>query len=358
MDTSNIISLFSESYSESRIKFLNAAKSKNLDVQSHILNIMGAQGEVLAIDVVLDGPKNASKILIIISGVHGVEGFCGSAIQTGLLLSSIPKPSDTSILYIHAVNPHGFSYLRRVTQENVDPNRNFNNFNLNLPFNEGYSQIHDALLPIEWPPKAENEDILNQYVKLHGAKEFQKAISLGQYHHPEGMWFGGTSPTWSNKVVREILKEHLTKVKVLASIDIHTGLGPYGVGEKIFASFDNDMFEEAQNWWGEITNVFTGSSTSVPTAGPIQVALTEESSSAKHIGICLEYGTYSLEEVLTALRADHWAYRYGKYNTLQGKEISTQLKNVFFPNKSDWKISVWEQAYKAVLQAMDGIKNH
>ena len=39
---------------------------------------------------------------------------------------------------------------------------------------------------------------------------------------------------------------------------------------------------------------------------------------AKHIGICLEYGTYPLERVITALRADHWAHRYDSRMTAQG----------------------------------------
>ena len=83
------------------------------------LDLKGAEGEALATDVVIDGPLDASKMLIVISGVHGVEGFTGSAVQTGLLGLNLSKPDDTSILYVHAINPFGFSHLRRVTQENV-----------------------------------------------------------------------------------------------------------------------------------------------------------------------------------------------------------------------------------------------
>ena len=35
---------------------------------------------------------------------------------------------DLAVLYIHALNPHGFSFWRRVTQEGVDLNRNFHDF--------------------------------------------------------------------------------------------------------------------------------------------------------------------------------------------------------------------------------------
>src|SRR6202008_842025 len=117
------LDLFSPTYAIARGKFLNAASARGLAVDSHVLGLPSAEGETLAIDVVLDGPADASKMLIVLSGVHGVEGFCGSAIQTGLLGEGAPMPAGTAVLHVHAINPYGFSHLRRVTQENVDLNR-------------------------------------------------------------------------------------------------------------------------------------------------------------------------------------------------------------------------------------------
>ena len=57
------------------------------------------------------------------------------------------------MLHVHAINPYGFSHTRRATQENVDLNRNFVDFSAQLPENGGYTEIHDLLLPPEWPPK-------------------------------------------------------------------------------------------------------------------------------------------------------------------------------------------------------------
>jgi hypothetical protein len=353
MKKSEIIDLFSPTYSEARGKFLAATSLKGLAVDSYELDLKGAAGEDLATDVVLDGPQDASRMLLVISGVHGVEGFSGSGVQTGLLLSSLPKPPDTAILYVHAINPHGFSHLRRVTQENVDLNRNFINFDGELPRNEAYEQIHEALFPREWPPR--NDEALEKYRLAHGDRGLQYAITLGQYRFADGMFFGGAAPTWGNHTMRTILWKYASNIEALASIDIHTGLGPYGLGERIFASFDNGVFDLARKWWGEISNVNTGSSTSVPMTGPIQCALTEECRQAKHVGICLEYGTYPLDQMLNALRADHWAYRYGKKNTVQGEEITRKLKEIFYPEKPDWKLAVWGQAEKVARQALQGL---
>jgi len=158
MNDTDIVGLFSPSYALARRKFLQAAAARGLVVDCRVLDLVGAEGETLAIDVVRDGPADAARLLIVISGVHGVEGYCGSAVQTGLLElgplegAAGKRVRDTAVLYIHAVNPWGFSHSRRVTQENVDLNRNCIAFDAPLPVNAAYSEIHDLLLPEAWPP--------------------------------------------------------------------------------------------------------------------------------------------------------------------------------------------------------------
>jgi len=167
MNKQRIIDFFSASYAQARRKFLEAAQLRGLALQSFLLPMAGAEGETLAMDVARDGPPRATRLLVVISGVHGLEGFCGSAIQTGLLSAGEqglrPQRGDTAVLYVHAVNPYGFSHLRRATQENVDLNRNFVDFAQPLPQNAGYAEIHDALLPPVWPPRAEDEAVLAAY---------------------------------------------------------------------------------------------------------------------------------------------------------------------------------------------------
>lgn len=353
INAEHIDGLFSQSYAQAREKFVAAASAKGLKVDSYELGLKGAEDETLATDVVFDGPRDASKLLIVLSGVHGVEGFPGSAVQTGMLQADAARSADTAILYVHAINPHGFSHLRRVTQENVDLNRNFIRFDAPLPHNEGYHEIHDALLPAKWPPL--DDQALQQYRQTHGDKQLQCAISLGQYHYPDGMFFGGQGPTWSNTTFRQILRTYAGDASIIASVDVHTGLGPYGYGEKIFATHDFETLEKARHWWGDITDVHAGSSTSVPMSGPIQVAISQECAHARHIGICLEFGTYPMESVITTLRADHWVFRHGRQDTEQGAEITRRLKDMFYPDHSDWKAPVWTQASTVMNQALQGL---
>jgi len=361
MNKQRIIDFFSASYAQARRKFLEAAQLRGLALQSFLLPMAGAEGETLAMDVARDGPPRATRLLVVISGVHGLEGFCGSAIQTGLLSAGEqglrPQRGDTAVLYVHAVNPYGFSHLRRATQENVDLNRNFVDFAQPLPQNAGYAEIHDALLPPVWPPRAEDEAVLAAYRERHGARGLQRAMALGQYTHADGLHYGGLGPAWSNRTFREVMQRHGAGVEQLASVDIHTGLGPFGHGERIFASFDPDpaVLERAARWWGHITSVTTGTSASIPLTGPIQTALHEECPRARHSGICLEYGTYPMDRVAAALRAEHWLHRQG----VQGPEadaIRSEVKEAFYPDGTDWKLTVWQQGREACTQALQGLQ--
>jgi len=356
MSDTDVLGLFSPTYAVARRKFMQAAAARGLAVDSRVLDLPGAEGETLAIDVVLDGPADASRLLLVLSGVHGVEGFSGSAIQTGLLGLGAAALPGTAVLHVHALNPYGFSHLRRVTQENVDLNRNFVDFERALPVNPGYAEIHDALLPPQWPPGPEAESALDAYRDRHGPRGLQRAIGLGQHAFADGMFFGGRAPTWSHRTFRQILRDYTPRVRQLASIDIHTGLGPYGVGERIFASFDPALLPRALRWWGPLTSVHDGSSTSIPLTGPIQTALAEACPQGPHIGICLEYGTWPNERMMPALRAEHWLHRRGSADPVQAAAIRHTLKAAFYPEEDDWKRLVWQQGVEACQQALAGLQ--
>jgi len=351
--------LFSRTYAEARSKFLQAAARRGLGVDSYTLPLVGADGEKLATDVVLDGPAHASKLVIVISGVHGVEGYCGSAIQTGLLgLGPVTEP-DTAVLYVHAVNPHGFSHSRRETQENVDLNRNFIDFSAPLPVNAPYAEIHELLLPKAWPPSDENELALDSLRKDWGPKGFQRAVALGQYEFDDGMHFGGRQPAWSNATFRVILQRHARNCRHIGSIDIHTGLGPYSVGERIFACPDEGAtLDRARRWWGSVTSVSTGTSNSVPMTGPIQFALFDECGQAVQTNLCLEFGTYPMSQVIGASRAEHWLHRHGTKDLLQAAAIRQTLKDAFYPQADDWQEAIWQQGREVFVQTVRGLQEN
>jgi hypothetical protein len=352
---------FSASYALARIRFIEAASTARQLVASYKSALPGREGEQLAVDVVLDGPNDAERLLIVSSGCHGVEGFCGSGVQTFALHDEEwrekARAQGVAVLYVHALNPYGFSHLRRVTQENVDLNRNFHDFSQPLPENPAYADLQPLLLPPEWPPSSANYKAIDAYVAAHGQNAFQAAISQGQYAFADGMFFGGTAPTWSNTTWREVLRTYAKRAQRIAWIDIHTGLGPNGIGERIFAGRDDaTSVQRARNWWGaHVTSIYDGSSSSAYLTGLIFNAVYEECAQAEYTGIALEFGTQPLLEVMQALRADHWLHQHPGAPAEQVAEIKTQLLQAFYSDNDAWKGQIISQARHAMFQAVDGL---
>jgi hypothetical protein len=356
---------FSGSYAQARAGFLAAAQAAGLPVESRPHPARGRDGEDLAMDVVRDGPPDAKGVLIISSGCHGVEGYCGSGVQVAALRDddwrAHARERGVAVVYIHALNPYGFSHLRRTTHENVDLNRNFHDFSKPLPANPGYAQLHPLLVPPEWPPGDANRAAIGAYVATRGEAALQAAITRGQHDFPDGLFFGGTQPSWSNLTLREVLRSHGRRAARVAWIDFHTGLGPSGVGERIFsAKNDGVSLERATAWWGgggatPVTSIHDGSSTSAFLTGLMWTSACDECPQAEFTGIALEYGTVPMLATLEALRADQWLQMHPDAPREQAVQIKRQMKEAFFIDTPQWKRQVLEQARQALLQGADGL---
>ncbi|MDA7416925.1 M14 family metallopeptidase [Xenophilus arseniciresistens] len=356
---------FSDSYALARQKFLRGCLAAGLAVDSQPLPLPGAQGEPLALDAAFDGPADAQRLLIVSSACHGVEGHCGSGVQAFALHDdewrAKARDAGVAVLYLHALNPHGFSHGRRVTQENVDLNRNFVDFGHALPANKAYAQLHALLLPAQWPPSPADEAEMAAWMARHGVQAFQAAVSGGQYQFADGLFFGGQAATWSNRTLRTLLRRHARKASRIAWIDLHTGLGPNGHGERIFAGHnDGAELARARAWWDgggstPVTSMYDGSSTSAELRGLIINAAYDECPQAQITSIALEYGTEPLLEVLAALRGDHWLHLHPEAAPELAATIRQRMRQAFYTDTDAWKGQVISQARQAMFQAVDGL---
>ena len=363
---------FSTSYAQARVKFLEAAATAGINVQSHAHPLKGRDGEDLAMDVARDGPLDAENLLIVSSACHGVEGYCGSGVQVHALHDAEwlekARASGTAVLYIHALNPYGFSHIRRTTHENVDLNRNFQDFTKPLPANAAYHALHALALPEQWPPDAANQAAVADYIAKNGEAAFQAAITQGQHEFADGLFYGGTSPTWSNQTLRGVLRQHAAQARHVAWIDLHTGLGASGHGERIWAGKDDAVaIARARTWWGggkngnaatPITSIYDGSSTSAFLTGLMWHAIGQVAPQAEYTGIAMEYGTVPVLEVINALRAEHWLNNHPEAPAEQGKQIKAQMMAAFYTNTDLWRGQIISQARQAMFQAVDGLSGH
>ena len=354
--------VFARDYAEARAGFLAAAAKRGLKVESALHpSRKGAAGEDLAMDSVLLGPADAASLLIVTSGTHGVEGFCGSGCQRALLgddeLLKRMDAAKLAVLLVHALNPWGFSFLRRANEDNIDLNRNFLDFSRPLPENAGYGELHGDLLPAEWPPTDANRAALGASRKRMGDRVFQAAVSAGQSTHPDGLFFSGVAPSWSNRTLRALVKRHGAGKRRIGWIDIHTGLGPSGHGEKIFAG-RNDAADLARThaWFGaDEMSYYDGGSASAEVKGSAVLCIYEECPGAEITCMGLEYGTVPFDAVLQALRGAHWLEIHPDAPAGLRASIDRSMRDAFYTDTELWKGMILGQARTAVLQAVTAL---
>jgi hypothetical protein len=352
---------FARDFSDARTKFRNAAFGAGARLTAYQNPLRGPNGEKLFTDLAWVGPADAERVLLTISGTHGIEGFCGSGCQTAWFAEGLAKAMPPGVAHaaVHAINPHGFAWLRRVTEDNVDLNRNFGDHTQPYPRNPGYDQLADAFAPKEWTPEARAaaKARIDAYAQEHGEMGLLAALNRGQHDHPDGLFFGGQAPTWSNRTLRKILRENFTAAKHVAGLDFHTGLGPYGVGELITGlPPDSDGVQRLRRWFGdEITSPDLGSSSSPTLTGMNQTAMARELAHAAFACIAIEFGTYPNDQVRESLFADNWLHAHGDLRSEQAREIKQEIRRNFYPDKDDWRDLVWTRAQAVMARMLTGL---
>lgn len=354
---------FVTDYADARALFLARATERGARLHSvpHPRE-RGRLGETLAIDTAVFGPSDAPEVLLIQGATHGMEGLCGSGIVCALLREGFDRieratQQGIKVVLLHALNPFGFSWCRRVNEDNVDLNRNFRDFSKPPADDPDYALAHPMLFPETWPPSEAHQSRLQALIAQRGQAWWQYAVSHGQQLHADGVFYAGNAPTWSNQVLRETLRREVRGAAGLHWIDLHTGLGPSGHGEKIYGGLDDaDCIRRTRECWGpEVTSIFEGSSTSALVFGTVGQAAWDECPETRYSGIGLEYGTVPFTAVLGALQFDHWVHARAPQDETLKAQARELMKAAFAVDTPLWRRQVTEQGWQAVDQAIDHI---
>jgi hypothetical protein len=247
-------------YATSRHQLLRRAEALGAHLEDHRHPLSGPGGEVLFTDVARFGAPvgEAETVVLVGSGLHGVEGHAGWGLQVLLLESGRLEslPPGVAVVVVHAINPYGMAWSRRVDHENIDVNRNFVEFDEGRPANPHYATI-DPILNPDGPDLDLDDgswvDALWAFAADIGATEAFRAISGGQYDVPRGVQFGGQAPSWSRRTLDAIWSRHVAGARTMFNLDLHTGLGPCG-GLTIFQTADEGdaSAEVAAEWFPRV----------------------------------------------------------------------------------------------------------
>ncbi|ORM63603.1 DUF2817 domain-containing protein [Pantoea rodasii] len=350
-------------YPSQRARFLAAVERQNGVATAYEHPLPGPLGEKLFTDVAVIGDPSASKLMMIISGTHGVEGYYGSDSQIDWLnrftLSTLP--ADTAIVLLHLINPWGAAHLRRVNEDNIDLNRNFIDFTQAVPANTAYRAWHG----IYHGERASADGLLSDTFKGAGWQAMKRVVEAGQYDYPDGFFYGGAQPSWSYRTLQTIIANHLSQAETILSFDLHTGAGAWG--HPMLLSIAEQQVKAHQ--WGKtlygewLTLLFTGAGRDSETGvtatatGYLSQFLLTSLPHTQILPLVVECGTYRGEEMHQRVRDDHWLHLQGEPSSEEGRVIKQQLVEGFWPADRDWRDLVAFRTQQIFVRGWNGLLN-
>ena len=357
---------FAASYDAARQQFRAAAGAGGAALVEYRNDAAGRgpAGETLTCDVARFGPRDADRVLFVISGVHGKEGYAGSAVQCAWMAAGSPGhiAPGCAVVLIHAINPWGFAYGSRTTEGNVDLNRNFVDFSRPPPANPDYDAVHPIFHTTDPQPQSLDRAIaaLEAARGWMGPKAYANAMGRGQYTHPDGLMYGGTAPTWSNRTLRAIFAEHLADARLAALIDLHTGIGDYG--STVFMCFHpprSAAWSRARAWWG--TRAVDGSTLPAEHkvladyGGTTLDAFAEAAGTRNGVTVVIEFGTLGRLAMRRALLVDRWLNLSGGRGEPDAQDLLQTTVAASAPAEAAWREQIVASGVAVLDQAIAGM---
>ena len=355
----NPLDLFSPSYEVARRRFREAARAAGAALEQHQVDIGEADCD-LTIDVATVGGRAPSWAVVVSSGVHGVEGFVGSAIQLAWLSGQTggePPPGGGVVGLIHAVNPSGFARLRRTNEHNVDLNRNFlDTADAYTGAPDGYETLDPFLNPASPPSRLEPFRLKALWhIRQHGLSALKDAVAGGQYRFPRGLFFGGHGPASSTRIMRHHLAGWLGGAPRAVHVDLHSGLGAHGRYRLLLEeSAPSPNVEWYRDTFGsEVVEAGSGGGgTAYEASGTLGGWAVTHLGDTRYRFVCAEVGTYPIVRVLGSLRAENRVHFFGQPSSRAHRRAKAELLECFCPRSDRWREPVVEQGLAIIDRAV------
>ncbi|HKQ23769.1 MAG TPA: DUF2817 domain-containing protein [Burkholderiales bacterium] len=380
---------FSADYRSARARFVLAADRHSWRRQVYDIGVDGPAGESLSIDMAALGSPSAENVVVISSGLHGVEGFFGSAVQLAFIeqhSAGLGLTSNAAIILVHALNPFGFAWRRRWNENNVDLNRNFlTDYSFPdrdpeyLDSRNAYARLYRLLNPGRPPSRIEPyamkalAAIFSQgwaerarlpsghrpapvaigAILGLGLAQLRKTIPVGQYEYPDGLFFGGTRLERTTHYLRETLPGWVGQARRIIHVDFHTGLGQHGKYKLFVGDEENsEPSQRAARWFGAENVEPWGGDTAYRGRGLMATHFASVFGDWRYLCLTAEFGTYPATPVLRALRAEHQAHRFSRPGSANYEWAKRQLVEAFCPKSRSWRESAVEQGLGIIKRAV------
>lgn len=336
-------SFFSSSYPQARERFRATAQAHPHFCEAGALAI--TKGHTL--DWAITGDPEAEDVLVYTSGLHGIEGYTGSAVQLRLLELGEPR----TVLWLHALNPWGMAHFRRVNEANVDLNRNF------LEEGQAYAASDEAYAALDGllnPRRRPKVDLFLIHAALHvarhGMSTLRNAVARGQYSFPRGLFFGGSELQPTARQVLEFLPSRLRDRRRVVHVDLHTARGPRGDFVAFLERTDGSETVRARPIFGERLRAWeSGSEDGYEMRGGMLPELIRRVPGVRYDAMTLEFGTASDLQIVRALRSENLLHFHEKRS--EGHPALRAMRDAFYPDDRAWRSRVLGHAVTIHRQA-------
>ncbi len=314
--------------------------------------------ENLYIDnIYLPSKGEKTNLIIITTGVHGIEGYIGSVMLDVFFEEIYPElnTANTGILIVANINPYGMKNYRRYNENNVDLNRNFiedwdsfdRSSNKEYPKVESFLQPEGKMGNAFWHEVGFYMSLAKEAV-FTGADTISDALLTGQYEYPTGVYYGGNGDEISTAYLKGVFADCLDgEYENIVHIDIHSGYGPrYNM--VIFNSVQDMTTEaEAVKMFGYDYVIAQDSEEFYVTYGDTtdyfyRLARSKESDKELY-STCFEFGTIgdSFFDSILSLKytvdenRQHW---YPTTNKITKEVVRQNYFELFYPTEMEWRM--------------------
>jgi len=369
---------FPKNYEDARAQFLAQAQAiadRHPGAETRSFNVPSAKDPNLYVDE-LFVPSIASPVslLVLTSGVHGLEAGLGSAVQLQFMREFLPQAAakGVAVWIVHCLNPYGYKFGRRTTEENINLNRNFGT-NFTVP-NPGYLKLAPHF---ERKKKASGFlhplKTLSFLTKLLVSGDFNErtlsqAISQGQFTNPQGLEYGGTKPTPQAHYFRERFEEIEKPFEEIVLLDLHTGLGHRNrlhllTGINVEQCVHKPTFERLFQPEKEVALYEFNSGDEkgfYQTIGDINTMVAEAAPLKKVVALTLEFGTlgnnvFAKADSLSRLWLENQGHFNGYASQSERQKIRQRFKELFNPQERAWQLNALSITRKVLGNTLERI---